>query len=197
METKTTCCCNLRQQPEVHPVSLAAPPSPHFLCCSQVFPKKYDKTPLILVFNSLRGLEQPLKLNLTTEYTECYIGQRKQRMASAVAAGNASSSFRCVECPAPTYSFLPEAENCSRCPPKAACNQYYAVPRPGSYASHPRNPLVRPRAVCLCVWACLVQQCPPYRQFLLPGPGLCGPLCWLLRVMLRCSQGLLKAVDGS
>jgi hypothetical protein len=61
---------------------------------------------------------------------------------SSNATGTCSVKFDCVECRAPSYSFIPEAEQCSVCPAKAVCNLYYALPLSGSYQSHPRNPLV-------------------------------------------------------
>lgn len=79
----------------------------------------------------------------------CSIGQKTERSEQGTKPHNgtrrehtnlSACPIQCIECPAPTYSFLPEAERCSACPRNGICNGWYVLPKPGTYQSHPRSP---------------------------------------------------------
>jgi hypothetical protein len=70
------------------------------------------------------------------------VGQMMEQAQSTNDTKMCQVRFTCKDCEAPSYSFVPGAQECSQCPPKASCKLNYALPQPGSYQSHPRNPLV-------------------------------------------------------
>lgn len=165
----------------VHARRTSAAPLVYTACFSQVFPPKQNIGALELVFDTARGLEQPLRLALSTECKGCLPGQRTEWRRTSANATNAtgpcSLPFDCVPCNAPTYSFIPEAEQCSVCPPRSVCNAYYAVPINGSYQTHPRSPLVsRQQTLLLSTILCAPQDSGQHPLTSAAVPSHCVPL---------------------